>query len=67
MIKRKHDFQLDAVMDAKRIDHLFRITIESHLSSCLTFNTLGSSFFAKAIDVCSFKMLHFPKVLLMTY
>ena len=28
---------------------------------------LGSSFFAKAIDVCSFKMLHFPKVLLMTY
>ena len=31
MIKRKHDFQLDPAMDAKRKDHLFRITIESQL------------------------------------
>ena len=31
MIKRKHDFPLDPVMDAKRKDYLSRITIESQL------------------------------------
>ena len=31
MVKWKHDFQLDPVMDTKRKDHLFRITIESQL------------------------------------